>query len=212
MALYLLLDEELGPLAPKQEELLTAARDDCDRLNAIVEDLLDIASIQSGRIQVEFRNVDAGALAVAAVEPFKVQAQDRGITLDASIPAGLPEVQADVTRVPHVFANLLSNALKYTSPGGSIAVSARAEGGAVWYSVSDTGAGIPSEYQARVFEQFFRVPQEGENSGAGLGLAIAKEIVTAHGGEIRVKSQTGKGSTFSFSLKQAAVAPREHRS
>ena len=210
MALYLLLDDKLGTLTSKQEELLIAARDDSDRLNAIVEDLLDIARIQSGRLQIEFRNADAAALALDAIEPFKVQAQDRGIAFSASIPAGLPEVQADVTRIPHVFANLLSNALKYTAPGGSITVSARAEGEAVWYSVSDTGAGIPPEYQARVFEQFFRVPQEGKESGAGLGLAIAKEIVTSHGGEVRVESQPGKGSTFSFSLKQAAAAPPEH--
>ncbi|MDQ1258011.1 MAG: two-component system, NtrC family, sensor histidine kinase KinB [Candidatus Hydrogenedentes bacterium] len=206
MALYLLLDDKLGPLTPKQEELLVAARDDSDRLYTTVEDLLDIARIQSGRIQMDLRNADAAVLALDAIEPFKTQAQNGGIILTTSLPPGLPEVQADLTRVPHVFANLISNAIKYTSPGGRITVSARPEDDAVWFSVSDTGSGIPLEYQARVFEQFFRVPQEGKGSGAGLGLAIAKEIVTAHGGEIRVESLPGNGSTFSFSLKKAAIA------
>lgn len=205
MALYLLLDDKIGPLTPKQEELLVAAREDGDRLNAIVEDLLDIARIQSGRIQMDFRCVDAAALAMEALEPFKSQAQDRGIALTVSIPSGLPEVQADPTRAPHVFANLLSNALKYTSPGGRVAVSARAENAFVWFSVSDSGSGIAPEYLPRVFEQFFRAPEQGAVTGAGLGLAIAKEIVTAHGGEIRAESQLGKGSVFSFSLKKSEM-------
>ena len=203
MALYLLLDDRVGTLSPKQEELLVAAREDSDRLNAIVEDLLDIARIQSGRIQMDFRQTDATALVLDALEPFKTQAQDRGITLTTSIPSGLPAVQADTTRAPHIFANLLSNALKYTSPGGSVTVSARAENDVVWYSVSDTGTGILPEYQSRVFEQFFRAPEQSTGTGAGLGLAIAKEIVVAHGGEIRAESQPGKGSTFLFSLRRS---------
>jgi signal transduction histidine kinase len=203
MALYLLLDDKLGPLTPKQEELLLAARDDTERLHSIVEDLLDIARIQSGRIQMDFQTLDASTLAQDAVESFKVPAQDRGITLVASIPQGLPQVMADPTRIPHVFANLLSNAIKYTSPGGTVTVGASTDQESVWYTVSDTGPGIPSEYLPHVFEQFFRVPDQGGSSGAGLGLAIAKEVVVAHGGEIRVESQPGKGSIFSFSLRKA---------
>ncbi len=209
MALYLVLDDKLGPLTPKQEELLVAAREDCDRLNTIVQDLLDIARIQSGRIHMDASPMDAVALALDAMEPFKVQAQDHGITLTASLPTGLPEVHADATRMPHVFANLLSNAIKHTPPGGSVTVSARADGDAVWYSVSDTGSGIAPEHLPRVFEQFFRGPEQGTNTGAGLGLAIAKEIVEAHGGSIRAESVVGAGSTFSFSLKCADHAAVE---
>ncbi len=203
MALYLLVDDKLGPLTEKQEELLLAAREDSDRLNAIVEDLLDIARIQSGRVQMDVGPVNAATLALDSVEPFKSQAQDRGLALTVSIPAGLPEVQADTTRVPHIFANLLSNAIKHTSPGGSIALSARADDELVWYSVSDTGSGISPEHLPRVFEQFFRVPEQGTTTGAGLGLAIAKEIVEAHGGSIRAESTLGVGSTFTFSLRRA---------
>lgn len=211
MALYLLLDDKIGPLTPKQEELLMAAREDGDRLNAIVEDLLDIARIQSGRIQMDFRSVDAAALALDALEPFKTQAQDRGIALTVSILPGLPDVQADPTRMPHVFANLLSNALKYTPPGGRVVLSAQAAGEFVWYSVSDTGSGISPEYLPRVFDQFFRAPEQGAGTGAGLGLAIAKEIVAAHGGEMRAESQLGKGSLFSFSLKKSGTQTSPRR-
>ena len=205
MALYLLLDEKLGVLNAKQEELLITARDDCDRLNAIVEDLLDIARIQSGRMQMELRPTDAAAIAADAIEAFRTQAQDRGVTLTAAVPAELPDVLADSTRIPHVFANLLSNAIKYTPAGGTVTVAARVEGDAVWYTVSDTGPGIPAKYVPRVFDQFFRAPNQA-GAGVGLGLAIAKEIVTAHGGRIRVESKVGEGSIFSFSLQRAETA------
>ncbi len=202
MALYLLLDDKLGTLMPKQEELLATAREDCERLYAIVEDLLDIARIQSGRAQMDLQPVDAAALAASSIETYRTKAQDCGIMLAASLPSSLPPVYADPTRISHVFGNLLTNALTYTLPGGHITVSAKVEEKTVWYAVSDTGAGIAPEYLPRVFEQFFRVPEQG-SSGAGLGLAIAKEIVVAHGGEIRVESQLGEGSVFSFSLKRA---------
>lgn len=203
MALYLLLDEKLGALNPKQEELVIAARDDSDRLHTIVEDLLDIARIQSGRIAMELSSVDATLLAMDSVEPYKTLAQDSGLSLSVSIPAVLPKVQADPTRIEHVFGNLLSNAIKYTAPGGSIQISAWTENDVVWYCASDTGVGIAPEHLPRVFEQFFRVPDQGANSGAGLGLAIAREIVMAHGGEMYVESQPGKGSIFTFSLRIA---------
>lgn len=202
MALYLLLDDQIGPLTLKQEELLLAAREDSDRLQTIVDDLLDIARIQSGRLRADFQSLDSALLAAGAVDSFRSEAQDRGITLVLDVPPGLPDVHADPVRVPHVFANLLSNALRYTSPGGSVTVSARADDHVVWYSVNDTGVGIPSEYLERVFEQFFRVPDQG-GPGAGLGLAISKEIVMAHGGSIRAESIPEKGSRFSFSLKRA---------
>lgn len=205
MALYLLLDDKVGPLTAKQEELLIAAREDSDRLYAILEDLLDIARMQSGRVQIELRSVDGIQLAIDAIAPFTAEAQDHGITLHVSLPDTLPLVQADVTRIPHVFTNLMSNAIRHTPPGGQITVSARHEGDCVWYSISDTGCGIPQEFRSRVFEQFFRIPGEGKGSGVGLGLAIAKEIVTAHGGVLHLDSEPGKGTIFSFSLRTIPI-------
>jgi len=114
-----------------------------------------------------------------------------------------PPVMADPARIDHVFSNLLTNALKFTAPGGRVTISAQPEDDDVRFIVQDTGIGIPTAYLGRVFERFFRVPRENQPSGAGLGLAIAKEIVEAHGGLISVQSQEGQGSRFSFTLKRA---------
>ena len=126
-----------------------------------------------------------------------------------NVPADAPEVWADETRIGHVFANLLSNALKYTPAGGTVTISATAEEKSVVFSISDTGRGIPEEYIARIFEPFFRVPEQGAGTGAGLGLAIAKEIVEAHGGTVGVESREGQGSRFTFTLRRSDVIPKE---
>jgi len=117
----------------------------------------------------------------------------------------------DPTRITHVFANLLSNALKYTPPGGTISISAKEEGEHVRFQVSDTGVGIPDRYLPRIFEQFFRVPEQGQGTGVGLGLAIVKDIVEAHGGTVGVESQEGMGSTFRFTLRMADHGEMERR-
>jgi signal transduction histidine kinase len=119
------------------------------------------------------------------------------------MPGDLPDVWVDMTRIGHVFGNLLSNALRYTPPGGKVTLSAKAEQKWVHFSVSDTGKGIPIKYLPRMFEQFFRVPDQETETGAGLGLAIVKEIVEAHGGTVSVDSQEGKGSTFTVTLRRA---------
>ncbi|MCX5898261.1 MAG: sensor histidine kinase, partial [Proteobacteria bacterium] len=131
--------------------------------------------------------------------------RDHGVTLKVKVPDALPAVWADRTRIDHVVSNLLSNALKYTAPGGRVTISAQARNKWVSFSVDDTGKGIPAQYRNRIFEQFFRVPDEKSEPGAGLGLAIAREIVEAHGGTISVESSEGTGSTFTFTLKQADV-------
>ena len=202
MAIHLLLEEKVGLLTEKQAELLVAAREDSDRLHGILNNLLDISRIESGRVKMEFRAVSPREMAMEALESFRTAAHDQGVTLDVELPEDLPEVWADTTRISHVFGNLLSNALKYTPPGGKVTLSARAEEHGVTFSIADTGKGIPSHYLPRIFEQFFRVPDQGPQTGAGLGLAIVKEIVGAHGGTVSVDSIEGKGSTFSFALKR----------
>jgi signal transduction histidine kinase len=203
LAVHLLLEEDIGALTEKQSEVLIAAEEDAERLHRILENLLDIGRIESGKARLNFRTVSSHVLALDSVEPFRSACQDRGVSLTVSLPDDLPDVWADPTRVPHVFANLFSNALKYTDPGGTITLSADADEGFVRFSVTDTGKGIPDRYLETVFEQFFRVPEQGDETGAGLGLAIAKEIVEIHGGTITVKSQEAKGSTFIFSLKRS---------
>jgi two-component system, NtrC family, sensor histidine kinase KinB len=203
MAIHLLLEEKVGGLTEQQTELLLAAREDSDRLHAILNDLLDISRIESGKARMECAPVDPHAMILDALEPFRTAAQDRGVTLRAEIPDELPDVLADTTRIGHVFGNLLSNALKYTDPGGQVTVSAAVEEGSVLFRVSDTGRGIPADLQPRIFEQFFRVPGQSGETGAGLGLAIAKEIVEAHSGTISVASTEGQGSMFAFTLLRA---------
>jgi two-component system, NtrC family, sensor histidine kinase KinB len=209
MAVHLLLEEKVGSLTPQQTELLVAAREDSDRLHVIINDLLDISRIESGRMEMDFRNLFPHTLVLEALDPFQMDFKDRGVSLTAEIATDLPEVRADRTRMNHVFANLLSNALRYTPPGGKVTVLAEADDEWVRFSVSDTGKGIPSRYLPRIFEQFFRVPEQGKETGVGLGLAIVKEIVEAHGGAISVESDEGKGSTFAFTLPRAEAARKE---
>jgi NtrC-family two-component system sensor histidine kinase KinB len=203
MAIHLLLEEKVGSLTEKQTEILLAAREDSDRLHQILQNLLDISRIESGRLQMDCQDTYAQSLILDAVEPFRRAAQDGGIELKIQHPDDLIKVSADATQIGHVFSNLLSNALRYTALGGTITVAAILEEQMVRFSVTDTGSGIPHQFMQRIFEQFFRVPDQKSETGAGLGLAIAKEIIEAHGGNIDVVSEEGKGTTFSFTLKRA---------
>jgi signal transduction histidine kinase/HAMP domain-containing protein len=203
MSIHLLLDEKIGVINEKQAELLIAARDDSERLSDILDSLLDISRIESGKDFLEFQRMHPAALAHDSVEPFLVEAKDKGIHLEFAIPGDLPEVNADPARIDHVFSNLMSNSLRFTNPGGSIAISAESVSGAVKFTIKDTGKGIPKQYQDRIFEQFFRIPGQEKNSGAGLGLAIVKEIIEAHDGKVGVKSDAGQGAAFWFTLPLA---------
>jgi signal transduction histidine kinase len=204
MAVHLLLEEIVGPLSPKQVELLVAARQDSDRLLGIVNDLLDLTRIEQGRVALDLHAVPPAELVADAIERFGARAHDAGLTLEGEAASVLPPVGADRERVGHVFDNLIGNALAHTPRGGSVVVTAEADGdGFVRFRVSDTGEGIPAEHLARIFEKFYRVPGSGTRGGAGLGLAIAREIVTAHGGHIDAASTPGAGSAFTFTLPAA---------
>lgn len=209
MAIHLLLEERIGSLSEKQAELLLTAREDSDRLHAILNSLLDISRLEAGQARMEFRAVAPQTIAAEAVDPFCRAAKDQGVDLDLDIGADLPDVWADTTRIGHVFSNLISNALKHTPPGGRITLTA--EPGDVWvrFRLSDTGIGIPASFLSRIFEPFYRVPGRKDETGAGLGLAIVKEIIEAHGGTIDVESQEGEGSSFSFTLRRADRLQKE---
>jgi len=206
MAIHLLLEEKVGNLNEKQAELLIAAREDSDRLNTIIEDLLDINRIESGKSQMSFSAVEPQVIVTEALGHFASAFLDKGIKVNADVDGDIPEVLADTTRIGHVFDNLISNALKYTAPGGTVTVAAQADKSRVVFSVSDTGSGIPKQHIGRIFDQFFRVPGQETKAGAGLGLAIALEIVQAHGGKITVESAEEKGTTFRVFLRRADIA------
>ena len=203
MAVHLLLEEKIGPLTEKQAEVLLAAREESDQLHGILANLLDINQMESGRLRMACREVPSQTPVLDAVELFRRAAQARGVILETDLPGDLPPVWVDEARIRYVFSNLLNNAVRYTGPGGRITVSARAEEEVVRFLVADTGIGIPREYLPHIFERFFRAPDQPPETGAGLGLAIAREIVEAHGGVITVDSREGAGTTFSFTLKRA---------
>jgi NtrC-family two-component system sensor histidine kinase KinB len=202
MALHLLLEENVGRLNEKQADLLVSARDESERLNAIIEDLLDIRRLELGTVKLGLAAVSPYDLVEEATAPFFRQAQDRGIRLEIDLPAGLPDVRADRARISYVLANLLSNAITYSPIGDVVRLTAKMEEKKVLFAVTDKGCGIPKKYQKRIFDKFFRVPGRNAVGGVGLGLSIAKEIITAHNGQITFSSTEGQGSTFFFSLYQ----------
>jgi len=200
LAIHLVLSEKIGELSAKQIEVLEAAREDSDRLNQVIEDLLDISRIESGQAEIQMQSVNVQELMLRVTDKVKPAFRDHRITLKTEVSPDVPPVLADPSRLSLVFDNLLSNALKYTLPGGEVRMTAKSEDSMVRFVVQDTGVGIAQEYMPRIFEKFFRVPGQ-EQVSSGLGLTIAKEIVEAHGGTIGVASQVGTGTTFTVDLK-----------
>jgi NtrC-family two-component system sensor histidine kinase KinB len=209
MAVHILLDEQVGALTPQQTELLVGARDDAERLRTILVNLLDIARYESGAQQLNFEPLPPRDLVEASLAPLRSAFTDKGIAVETQVEPLLPKVVADPARAPLALGNLLQNALQHTPAGGAVVVRVTPEGAAVRFAVADSGPGIPPEHLGRLFERFFQVP--GSQGGAGLGLAIAKEIVQAHGGAIGVESggAAGGGSTFWLTLPAARVESAE---
>jgi NtrC-family two-component system sensor histidine kinase KinB len=203
LAIHLLLEETTGPLTQKQTELLLDARENSERLLAMINNLLDLARLEQGWRQLDVYPESPGSLLRDAADTIRVRAQDKGVDVVLEVASGLPPVAVDKVRIGHGLRNLLDNALAYTDAGGRITLSAKAEGDNVIVSVGDTGTGIDPEYLPRVFEKFFRVPGQCRGTGTGLGLAIVQEIVIAHGGSITCESQLGIGTTFHICLPRS---------
>jgi signal transduction histidine kinase len=202
MAVHILNEQTVGPLTEKQAGLVSAAREDCDRLQSMVDDFLDLSRIQSGGIEVHPLPTSASSLVEDAIKDYRGTAEDRLVRLDPVPPLAGDKVLVDRDLIRHVFSNLLTNAIRHTPENGSVQMSAQLANGRVRFAVTDTGEGIKPEYRELIFERFFRVP--GSPSGtAGLGLFIAREVVKSHGGEIGVESEPGKGSTFWFTIPAA---------
>lgn len=202
MAIHLCAEEVVGPLTEKQADLIGAARDECERLQGIVDDLLDLSRIQAGRMELRGDRIGAGALLSAAADALRQPAGDAGISLGVEEPAEETAVRADPERVGLVLSNLLANAIRHTPRGGRITMRVVEGDDSARFEVSDTGEGIPPEHQERIFEKFYRVPGA-RGGGVGLGLYISREIVQAHGGDMGVVSTPGGGSTFWFTLPKA---------
>ena len=170
-----------------------------ERMNRLIQDLLDVSSIEAGQFSIDKRPQPVTSLVVEAVEAVQVQAAARSLRLETGLPQGNLCVDCDADRVSQVLANLLGNAIKFTEPGGTILVRVEPRASGVLFSVADTGPGIPVPHLPHVFDRFWRTPDPARK-GTGLGLSIAKGIVEAHGGRIWVESQVGHGSVFFFTL------------
>lgn len=180
--------------------------DEATRIHRMALDLLDLARLESGTADLEMSDVDMRSLLQNVVEKFAPQADKAGVTLRVDVPNGLPAIVGDGDRLGQAFSNLVDNALKFTPSNGRVLLSAQEAGAGIEVSVADTGSGVPNEALPRLFDRFYQADPSragGGHHGAGLGLAIAKEIVEAHGGKIGVRSQVGIGTTFTIHLPLA---------
>ena len=176
------------------------------RLQMLTQDLASISELEAGRLTLDVQPIHLAALAVEATEGTEHAAAERGVTVSVRIPQDLPRVRADRGRLRQVLTNLVENAVKYNRDGGSVEVTARRLAQGVRVTVVDNGIGIPPEAIPRLTERFFRVDKSRSRGagGTGLGLAIVKHILEAHGVGLDVESRPGYGSTFAFTLPEAA--------
>ena len=178
-----------------------------ERLKLLIDDLLAISELESGRVKLNLQAVALGPVVAKVLEDFKTRAKDKGVSLVNQIPE--LAVRADAGRLEQVLGNLVDNAIKYGRAAGAVTVGGRAvDGGQVEVFVRDEGPGIPPEALERVFERFYRVDKarSREQGGTGLGLAIVKHIIQSHGGRVWATSEPGHGTTFSFVLPQGSGA------
>ncbi len=174
------------------------------RMNRLIQDLLNVARIDTGGLSAEMKPIAPAQLIANAMELMQPLAAAKSLELVNAVTEGMPDVNADAERIGQVFSNLIGNAIKFTPSGGRITLGAALADGRAWFSVTDTGPGIPPEQVARVFGPFWQA-RRADNRGIGLGLTIAKGIVEAHQGKIEVDSEVGVGTTFSFSLTIGGV-------
>lgn len=204
MAVYLLLEQNVGSLRPQQRELLEGARDDADRLLRILDNLLDLARLEAGAASLDLEEIAVGTLLHRVAEEVRpvLTAADQRLEVRCDPELERTTLRVDAGRLRHVFMNLLTNASKYSPADATVTlIAAAAEPGFVRFAVRDQGPGIPAGSLPHIFDRFYRAPGQ-TKTGAGLGLAIAREIVVAHGGTIACTSEDGRGAEFHFLLPQ----------
>jgi two-component system, OmpR family, phosphate regulon sensor histidine kinase PhoR len=187
-----LSDPEAGP------RFLSRIHTEVDALTQMTQELLDLSRIESGQVDLVFTPLPPKDLLYSASDRMKMQAERAGIKLSVTCENGLPMLNADKSRLEQVLVNIIHNAVKFTKPGGEIALGAESAISGVRFAVRDSGVGIPADSLSRIFERFYRVDSSRTGSGTGLGLSISKHIVEAHGGRIWAESEVGRGSTLLF--------------
>jgi PAS domain S-box-containing protein len=203
----------VGSINDGQARFLGIIKNNADRLTALINDLLDITRVDTGRVRFEPRPMQIGDVIADVVNVLANQAEAKDQTLTYEVVGGLPDILGDRDRLNQVLTNLVGNGIRYTPKGGEIEVRAYPVDGAVRVDVRDTGIGIAPDDLGRIFERFYRAdhPLVWESGGSGLGLAIVKMFVEMHGGRVWVESEQGKGSTFTFVLPMTAPAEERQR-
>lgn len=203
----------VGPITEGQERFLRIIKNNADRLTALINDLLDISRVETGRVRFELRPVQIGDVIAEVAGVLARQAEAKHQKFTYEVVGGLPEVMGDRDRLHQVLTNLVSNAIRYTPEDGEVEVRAYPVEGSVRVDVRDTGIGITPDDLGRIFERFYRAdhPLVRETGGSGLGLAIAKMFVEMHGGRVWVESELGRGSTFTFVLPVPVQVEEETR-
>ena len=184
-----------GRLSERQLEYSRNIIDSAQQLMALINDILDLATIEAGYMTLETAEIDIGELLRSVVTLTHERARNRDLTLECRCPPGIGTVAADERRLKQALFNLVSNAIKFTPAGGTVALAAERRGGELLLSVSDTGVGIPPADQQRVFEKFERGDPQARESGAGLGLSLVKSLIELHGGTVELSSAPGRGTT-----------------
>jgi len=201
-----------GPITPDQHAFVREIQTGAERLQRLVDDLLDFARLEAGGFRLDPQETDLSAAIAKVSRSLLPQATAKGVTLNLDLPEGPLEVRLDERRIEQVLLNLVGNALKFTAAGGAVTIRVGADGDELRVEVSDTGIGIDASQLPRLFEKFYQVDPSTTRSygGTGLGLSIAKALVEAHGGAIGVESELGRGSVFWFTLPaQPALLPAQ---
>ena len=204
MSLKLLDDDRIGLMNAEQKQLVAHIKDDCSRLLKITSELLDLAQVETGNLQLNFVKANPLEIVDYALNAVRFQADQKQIHLELLNDKNMPLVFADVEKTAWVLINFLSNALRYSAEKSKVQIRIEEKDKGVEFSVRDFGKGIDEQYQKRLFDRYFQVPTDGNNkSGSGLGLAISKDFIQAENGRIWVESEIGSGSRFCFSLPVA---------
>ncbi|MCF8142362.1 MAG: HAMP domain-containing histidine kinase [Deltaproteobacteria bacterium] len=198
MSVGMLYSRGQGLDAKKKATLVSTAHDDCTRLTALINELVDISRLETLSRPRPKETLDIGLVVRECLAPLMKQAESRGISIEIDMPDNLPKMTIDSFRFPWVLTNLVGNALRYTDRGGRIILKVFIEGSRFYFQCNDTGSGIDPEFLPHIFDRFAQFSERGKSGTIGLGLAIVKDIIEQHGGDVQVQSKVGEGTTFTF--------------
>jgi PAS domain S-box-containing protein len=200
MSAHLLEDKRIGSLSDEQTELVKSITDDSERLLKITSELLNMAQVETGNIELKLQAAQPAVIVDKAVDAIHFRAEQKNISLKINVPDELPVIKADVEKTSWVLINFLTNAIKYSPENSVIVIDVAQNKAAVEFTVKDSGNGIDEKYLPRIFDRYYKVPGTHERTGTGLGLAISREFIEAQQGTIWANSKIGEGSVFGFSL------------